>query len=327
MKKHILLIRFSALGDVLMTIPVVYALAHQYPSARITVAGPPLVQGLFERLPENVDFEPIRVRDYSGLRGIYRLYRRLANLQPTHICDLHDVLRTKVVRLFFSLFSRLPITHIRKRRRDQRRFLSRQPKTQQPTVFAKYADALRRLGFPVDSTLFVPFPVVAHKGGIGIAPFAAHKGKVYPLKKMEEVVRLLAERGQRVYIFGAGEEEKAIAENWTRYDGVKSMIGQLGGLAQELDFIAQLDVMLTMDSANMHLAALTSTPVVSIWGATHPYGGFMGWGQDINNVLQREDLPCRPCSMYGKKPCTQGDYPCLNGISPESVVERVMLFC
>ena len=90
----------------------------------------------------------------------------------------------------------------------------------------------------------------------------------------------------------------------------------------ELTFMSTLDIMISMDSANMHLASLVGIPVVSIWGATHPYAGFMGWGQSIDNAIQI-DLPCRPCSIYGNKPCMRGDYACLKNISPEQIVEKV----
>ena len=86
--------------------------------------------------------------------------------------------------------------------------------------------------------------------------------------------------------------------------------------------MSTLDIMISMDSANMHLASLVGIPVVSIWGATHPYAGFMGWGQSIDNAIQI-DLPCRPCSIYGNKPCMRGDYACLKNISPEQIVEKV----
>jgi ADP-heptose:LPS heptosyltransferase len=92
---------------------------------------------------------------------------------------------------------------------------------------------------------------------------------------------------------------------------------------QELILMSHLNVMLSMDSANMHLASLTDTPVVSIWGATHPYAGFLGWNQPQENILQVDDLDCRPCSIYGQKPCLRGDYACMNQITPDQVVRRI----
>ena len=79
-----------------------------------------------------------------------------------------------------------------------------------------------------------------------------------------------------------------------------------------------------MDSANMHLASLVNIPVISIWGATHPYAGFMGWNQNPNNAVQI-DLNCRPCSIYGNKPCLRNDYACIKNISPELITQRTEL--
>ena len=98
--------------------------------------------------------------------------------------------------------------------------------------------------------------------------------------------------------------------------------GLLSGMRDELILMSHLDVMVSMDSANMHLASIVGTPVVSIWGATHPFAGFMGWGQPPENAVQL-DLPCRPCSIYGNKPCLRGDYSCLKNISPDQVVDRI----
>jgi ADP-heptose:LPS heptosyltransferase len=77
-----------------------------------------------------------------------------------------------------------------------------------------------------------------------------------------------------------------------------------------------------MDSSNMHLASLTGIPVVSIWGATHPYAGFLGYGQTEENAIQL-NLECRPCSIYGQKPCLRGDYACIQNITPQTIVDKV----
>lgn len=325
---HLLLIRLSALGDALMTIPIVDALARQNPALPITMAGPPALSDIFRRLPANVHYLPVNKGHYSGPLGLWRLYRQLAALRPTHVCDLHDVIRTKVVRFLFALAGK-STAHICKDRPARRRFLSERPPVQQVTSFERYRQALVQMGFEVDFSHFSPLATYKVKeGGIGIAPFAAHPGKAYPLTKMEEVVRILSAQGRKIYIFGAGCKERTMAERWaTNYAGVESTIGRLGGMDKELDFIAGLDVMVSMDSANMHLASLTSTPVVSIWGATHPYGGFLGWGQDLHNVLQMDDMPCRPCSIYGKTLCPLGDYPCLSRITPERIVDKVNELC
>lgn len=320
---HLLALRFSALGDVLMTVPVISQLARQYPDLTITVVSRPLTQSIFAQLPPNVHFHAVKPQLYPGLPGLVRMWRELRGLRPTVVCDLHDVLRTKVLRLLARL-SGLPVTHIRKDRRARRRFLSERPVRQQVTAIARYQAALAELGYPVDMTDAAPLFTSDRKQGIGIAPFAAHRGKTYPAELMEEVVRLLAEDGHRICIFGAGDGERKVAEGWAeRYPGVESLIGRLPDMAAEAHCIAGLQVMLAMDSGNMHLAALTDTPVVSLWGATHPLGGFLGWRQPMANVLQAGDLACRPCSIFGNKPCRQGNYPCLRRITPEAVRDKI----
>ncbi|MBQ0020474.1 MAG: glycosyltransferase family 9 protein [Bacteroidales bacterium] len=339
--KSILLIRFSALGDILMTVPVVEALAHRYPDMQITMVSRPFVGSIFQRLPKNVKFLGINPRNYGGLMGLGRLYKELSALHPTHVCDLHDVLRTKYLRMRFKMAG-IPTSHIVKDRKARKQFLTAEVKTQQETSFERYAKALRLLGFesiPVDGTVSDE-ALTAMKGDgaakcddggmkksverIGIAPFAAHQGKIYPLDKMEKVVQLLTERGVEVHLFGAGDKEKTLMEEWEKkYDKAHSAVGKLKNMAEEMELISQLDCMLTMDSGNMHLASLTTTPVYSIWGATHPLGGFMGWKQTSDRCIQL-DMPCRPCSIFGNKPCKFGDFRCLNNITPEEIVSKLL---
>ena len=67
---------------------------------------------------------------------------------------------------------------------------------------------------------------------------------------------------------------------------------------------------------------MVGTPVLSIWGATHPFAGFMGWQQKNEYAVQKK-LECRPCSVYGNKECKRGDYACLNTINTEDIIEKI----
>ena len=140
---------------------------------------------------------------------------------------------------------------------------------------------------------------------------------------MERVVELLTKNRQvALFFFGFGPEEKSVVEAWCeKYPNTISLIGKFK-MEQELAIMTKLDCVLSMDSANMHLASLVNIPVVSIWGATHPYAGFMGWKQLPVNTVQL-DLSCRPCSVYGQKPCWRGDYACLRDIKPEQVIAKI----
>lgn len=147
-----------------------------------------------------------------------------------------------------------------------------------------------------------PNPLGEKRGRwVGFAPFSAHPGKTYPFGPSERLVRMLSDRFDRVFIHsGPGAEAEWAAGMERCYGNVTALCGRVK-LAGEIDLIANLDCVVAMDSLVMHLASLTGTPVVSVWGATHPALGFLGYGTDPAGVLQ-VDLACRPCSVYGNKP-------------------------
>ena len=343
MKEHILVIRFSAMGDVAMVVPVVYSLAQQYPDVRITVLSRTFARPLFEDLAPNVNFMAADLKkEYHGIKGLNALYRRLAAKQFTAVADLHNVLRSEYLRLRFNI-GHYRVEHINKHRKGRRRITAKHAKRleQQPTSFENYVEVFKKLGYPVEIHFKSIFPE-GEKGNlnmlpkginvknsfeqwIGIAPFAAHEGKVYPPRLTHQVIEQLLKKypKARIFLFGRGKQEDQYFKEWCQIHPECLYVShQLESLHQELILMSHLDAMVSMDSSNMHLASLTGTPVVSVWGATHPYAGFLGWGQSTDNIVQI-DLECRPCSIYGQKPCRRGDYACMNGIAPETIVEKI----
>ena len=332
--KKLLVIRFSALGDIAMTVPVVHDLAMQYPDLEITMLSREMARPLFEQMPKNVHFFAADLNGrHKGLLGLCRLWRDAHLSDFDYIADFHNVLRTWWLRAEGCL-RRKKIAKNDKGRKGKRALTRQNNKVlvQQTTSFERYAKVLEELGFPIkpqfnrlDYSAFCEMQKATNEAWIGIAPFAKHPAKVYPLEKMEQVIKALSEReNTTIFLFGGGEKEKRqIAELCNKFPNVKAAQSQ-HGLAGELALMGQLDVMLSMDSANMHLASLVGTRVISIWGGTHPYAGFLGWNQNPNDCIQ-VDLPCRPCSVYGNKPCLRGDYACMNGIAPSQIIERLLL--
>lgn len=342
MTEHLLIIRFSAMGDVAMTVPVIYSLARQYPDLRITMLSRGFARPFFEHMPHNVSFMEADVsREYHGVKGLNALYRRLAAKNFTAVADFHGVLRSEYLYMRFKI-DRYKVARIDKDRSGRRRLTNASDKrlVQLASPFRAYANVLERLGYYVkldfksifpdgggDMSLLPPDIATPKAPGIrwfGIAPFAAHEGKIYPLRLMEKVIVQLAERhpGCRIFLFGGGKAETEVFNDWqSRIKECVNVSASLQGIDKELILMSHLDLMISMDSANMHMASIAGTPVVSVWGATHPLAGFMGWGQSQDNIVQI-DLHCRPCSIYGNKPCLRGDYFCMKNISPESIVEK-----
>ena len=342
--RNVLVMRFSALGDVAMTIPVLYPVCEANPGTRFVMLTKKWPSSMFHDRPANlmvmgVDFKT----DYKGFAGLLKLARHLRRKYAIDaVADLHNVLRSEFLRMRFNI-DHYRVAHIDKHRKGRRRLTSANNKqlTQQPTSFDNYAEVFRQLGYPVKQDFksifaerpdgrgdlsLLPQEAMPTAGlNIGIAPFAAHEGKVYPPRLMQRVVeQLLTSHPQaRIFLFGRGQQEEEYFSQWCQQHAQCVYVGRyVESLRQELVLMSHLDVMLSMDSANMHLASLTATPVVSVWGATHPFAGFMGWGQTADRAVQIP-LDCRPCSIYGQKPCLRGDYACLNRIAPEAIVEKI----
>lgn len=337
--KRILIYRLSAMGDVAMTIPVVASFAEAYPDYEIVFVSNLRYSDLFKKIP-NLQFIGIDQTKYKTLTSVYRLYKMLNKVGPwDYIFDLHDVLRTKILSLIFRLHGHRVIVFTKGRKAKGE--LARRYHKKKIPLFPnvdRYRRGFEKAGFNFPMTfktiykqeipLTEPIRVITKgaKGDsywIGIAPFAQHCGKIYPLDKMKKVIGILSKRANtRIFLFGGGDQEKQLLESWSHtFDNTVSLAGKMP-LHAELLVINRMDVMVTMDSANLHLASLTSTPVISIWGATHPFAGFTGYGQSSDLIIQA-DLSCRPCSIYGNKDCYRKDFACMKMIDTSTIVDKV----
>ncbi|MDR2954563.1 MAG: glycosyltransferase family 9 protein [Prevotella sp.] len=333
----VLVIRASSFGDVAMLVPVIFSVAAKYPQDRFTVMTRKAFSPLFENLSFNINVMPLDVnKKHKGIRGLLKITGKATAARFTHVVDVHDVLRSKIIRTAIMLSGK-KVAHINKGREEKKHLIETKqlvPPLKHTTE--RYMEVFEKLGFGAPITFnnffdFIPrdfsrlYPLVTEKKGkwIGVAPFARHKGKIYPLEKTEQIVEILSkEKGTTVFLLGAGKEENKVLTSWEKkYPNVINTTRKFN-LERELLLISYFDVMLSMDSANMHLASLVQTPVVSIWGATHPSLGFYGFRQDINNAVQTE-LYCRPCAVFGELPCQRKDYACLEMITPESVIKHI----
>ncbi len=335
--RHVLVFRFSAMGDVAMTVPVIRLLLKQHPGLQVTFVSNGFLRPLFSGI-DRLAFYPADLKGkHNGLKGLFRLYKELRREYSFDaVADLHNVLRTQVIRKFFS-FSSLPVTVVDKGRREKKALTRKNNKVMQqlPSTFSRYAAVFDKLGLPVDLTdslkpLHFSLPDGTplsqwKKEGykmVGIAPFASYAEKTYPAEKMKEVINSLMKNKVKVVLFGGGKEEINQLGQWEKeLPGVINMAGKIS-FEEELHYISQLDAMVSMDSANMHLASMYGVPVVSVWGATHPYAGFYGWRQASGNAAQL-NLPCRPCSVFGNKPCYRGDLACMNQLLPEIIYQKL----
>ncbi len=335
---HLLVIRTSAMGDVALTTPVIRGFRAQYPDVTLTLVTQKAFEQYFYSI-NNIDFffPDYRTR-HKGFIGIFRLYRDLRKeSRADMVIDLHDVLRTKILRILFALAA-VPCRVIDKGRRDKREVIRGRHRKPLKHSVERYVDVFAAAGFPVvpaDVPCIIPsaaaleevshLPYRNDELNIGVAPFTRHSIKSWPEDRIVRLVKLIAgRRNTKAWLFGGPDEKEKLSRLASQVPGSFIVTGAMS-LAGELALMGKLDFMISMDSSNMHMAALTGTRVISIWGATDPLSGFPAWQQpdECSVRIPVEELTCRPCTVYGKGTCRRGDLACLNWLTPEMVFERL----
>lgn len=327
------------MGDVAMTVPVIRALVHQHKNVRVTVVSRPFFKPFFKGI-DRVDFFAVDVKKrHKGFWGLIRLYQDLKKMQVDYFADFHNVLRSQVVRTLFKL-NGTKVAALDKGRAAKKELTNLKNKVFKPVpaMSENHCTTLRKLGFEVDLTnpVFPPVPELApeikqYAGEkdnlwIGIAPFAQYKTKVYPLDLMQKVVDTLAERGKStLFLFGGGEQEIALLNQLKRDNDNVIVIAGKVKFEVELNLIQQLDVMLSMDSGNAHMAAMYGKKVITLWGATHPYAGFVPFNQPLDYCItaDRTKFPLLPTSVYGNKN-VEGYEDAMRTIEPQAVRDKIL---
>ena len=326
-----LIIRLATLGNVAMTVPVVASLSRRYPNDRFIIAAKKDLGAMFAAMP-NVEFQ--EVDNHLNWRGVLALWRRW-RYQVDVMIDLQAVLRTRTLGTLMRLCG-VKVTRVHYGRiRKHLITVWGVGAKQLPTEFDRYRDAFRRAGLETDEE-FTALPVNkaalqvveerfgAKKGHwIGVAPFAKRKSNMLPYRVTKEIIdQLTRHEDTQVFLFGAGEVECEMLRQWSSvFPHTTSVAGQLK-LNQELELMRKLDVMICMDSANQHLSSLVGLRAISVWCATHPIIGFQGWKQQDEDIIQRHDLRCRPCSCHGTNHCRYGNYACRD-IQAKTIIQRI----
>ncbi|OAZ03333.1 glycosyltransferase family 9 protein [Flavobacterium succinicans] len=328
------------MGDVAMTVPVIRAFTQQYPKVKITMVSRPFFQPFFDGIPNLTFFAFDEKVKHKGFLGLVRLFRELHSLKIDAFVDLHNVLRSQVVRTLFKLFGK-QVVAVDKGRAGKKALTRPENKVfiPLPTKFQRHSQVFEALGFTLDlsNPIFPEKAVLSdeilkiignpNQKLIGIAPFAQYESKVYPLDLMQEVIAKLAlNPDQTILLFGGGQQETELLDALAKpFDNVINIAGQLT-FRQELQLISNLDVMLSMDSGNAHIAAMLGVKVITLWGATHPYAGFAPFNQPLENALvaDRNLFPKLPTSVYGNKK-VEGYEDAMRTITIDSILKALKL--
>ncbi|MBI5464580.1 MAG: lipopolysaccharide heptosyltransferase II [Ignavibacteriales bacterium] len=336
--QRFLVIQTAFIGDVILTLPMIQELKRHVPSAHIDLIVIPRSADLLRNHPSIR--EVIQFDKQKSDKGVFRLWR-IAQMLRSKKYDAalipHRSMRSAALaflagvpmRVGFDVsVSRFAYTHVvrydkLKHEADRNAALlapfgiNLQTKVL-PTLHPTNSDVeavnlvVKKFGW--DSTANV----------IAVAPGTVWNTKRWPKEKFIELVRLLLTKGLRIVMVGGAEDVELCGQivQASESESVRAVAGQLG-LLESAALIQQCSVVISNDSAPMHMAMAMRTPVVAIFGATVPEFGFSPYGvKDV--VIETKGLACRPCSMHGGKACPIGTFECMEKISPAEVCEAVV---
>ncbi|MDG1252426.1 MAG: glycosyltransferase family 9 protein [Schleiferiaceae bacterium] len=304
-------VRFSALGDVLLLWPVMTAVAEANPTLRITFFTR---SGYLPHLPSHPTIDVIGLDLEESYRNPIALnlffYGWIRTHSPIAWVDAHAHLRT---RLGTSLAAMLgtKIGRLDKHRSARKAFLNRKCKAL-PSIQSLYAEAFAQAGFPILWPGHLEWEQRAPSEVMILAPFSAQASKSMPLIDAAALAQRWMDHGGRVVLMAS----KAEAQQW------QGPVVETPALEEELVYWKSAAVAVVTDSANQHLAALHGTPSVTLWMGTSPQAGFAPRQLSLHRDLVPTNLACFPCSIYGKSSCSRSDFACKNH-SPDSVWEAI----
>jgi len=327
--RRIAVLRLSSLGDIVLTLPVVEALARAYPGAE-------LQYWLKEEYADLVRHHPAVTR----VRVLERDARRLEDLVSMSaeledrdlIVDLHGSARTRVL----TFRQRAPVLRVRSRRLQRARWVHARWSRPRPLPHAlsRYADCLAPLGLEAPGAPRVHVPeadarreeaegwaFAGERPRVALCPGARHATKCWPEERWCDLDRRLEAAGVARLVLGTPAERRARPRLEAQVAASATAAWATGSLARAAALLAGAAVTVSHDSGLMHLAAARGSPVVALFGSTSPVLGFAPAGEG-HAVLCR-DLPCQPCTLHGRERCPLGHHACMTGLEPDAVLAEV----
>jgi heptosyltransferase-2 len=327
---NVLAVRFSSIGDVLLITPLLRALRRRHPEGRITVLTKSAFAPLLEDNP-NVD-ALITLRTDDSLPA---LAGRIRAGGFTHLLDLHDNLRSRVLRalvpgpwrgypkyrtaralLIHGKRDRYPLHRpVAERYFAAARGLEVRPDGEPPEFFLG-ASAVGEVDRWVEH-----LGLGASRPLLAVAPGAAHATKRWPVEHWRALVDRSVAAGMDVVVVG-GAADTAIAEQVAAGRGSRS-VSAAGtfGLQATGAVLRRAKALVSGDTGVMHMATGVGTPVVALFGPTVEAFGFFPYTRRA--VVLQVDLACRPCSSKGGPVCPLGHHHCLVNIPPDDVYAAV----
>jgi heptosyltransferase-2 len=331
----ILVVQTGFLGDVVLSTAVLENLKIIYPRAKIIFLTTVLAKGLVEAHPsidEVLTFD--KRKSQSGLRGLLEMVQLLRDRKIDLVFSLHKSYRTALL----LWLSRIPIRYGFKEAKGQLFYSKTSPRKDLSHEVQRNLAILRNIGVVPTNlvqklSLNVPADVERKvhqrylsrlkRPIIGIAPGSVWATKRWTAEGFSEVAKQLLALGYSVILIGGKEDaEIALKINNSIEGKALNLVGQTS-LPDSMAVIKNLNLLLTNDSAPLHIASAFKVPTVALFCATVPEFGFGPW-QTRSKVLGVENLKCRPCGRHGAKTCPTGTFACQLELKSDKVVSAIL---
>jgi len=323
-----LIIRFSSIGDIVLTTPVVRCLKKQLPDSEIHF----LTKESFGTIVENNPYiDKVHLLAHSWETVVHELKQE----NYDYIIDLHHNLRTLRLKKDLGIrsfpFNKLNIqkwiyTNLKWNMMPDVHIVDRYIKTVESFDIKNDGEGLDYFIPGKDEIKQSDIPVSHHLGYIGLVIGAAHNTKKLPVEKLKE----LCSKIDHPIILLGGKEDNEIAKQIASEDPIKvyNACGKFN-LNESADLVRKSKLIITHDTGLMHIAAAFKKKIISVWGNTVPeFGMYPYYGKDQipNSKFEIKGLRCRPCSKIGYAKCPREHFKCMRQISMDTVVETARQF-
>lgn len=330
--EKILIVQTAFIGDVILTLPLLQVLRRNFPNSKIDFM---LIPRTAELLKNHPDVDEVIIFDKKGkdrgLRGLIRILKLIFAKNYDVAFIPHRSFRSAVIPFLAGIKTRIGFdksafsflyTHVVSYRSIHE--VERNLSLLEPIGINVNSKEFPNL-FPSDDdrNYIDKILVDVNPNLIGIAPGSIWATKRWLKERFAELIRLLINDGFAIVLIG-GMEDIKLCEEIKRDSGLKNVYNFCGKLSllQSAELIRRCVVLISNDSAPMHIAVAMRTPVVAIFGPTVPEFGFYPYG-DRDKIVQVENLYCRPCGIHGGKRCPEGHFKCMRLIEAKAVYEKV----